>query len=170
MNLITDLQNEKQLYLFNVKEIIIQFPHRLINDITFRVLKALHNNYENLNESYKIQTYFFLEKMVSQGTVTNETTEEVVRELISTVPIVTESGQIIYGYMQALSESFINFCQFDRSKGNKYLSGIISIFQEFVIREGKIQHQATSLLQRVLTQTIDRSLWIKKQTDESEMM
>lgn len=74
MHLITDLKNEKQLYLFNVKDIITKFPLRLVNDITYRVLKSLHNNYETLDEAYKIQTYFFLEKMVTQGTVTHETT------------------------------------------------------------------------------------------------
>lgn len=71
--IISDLDNEKQLYLFNVKSVVVQFGTRLVNDIAYRVLKSMHANYDAVPENYKINIYFFLEKMISDNLLSSAT-------------------------------------------------------------------------------------------------
>ena len=67
-NLLASLEERKELYLSNVKEVIIELPVRLVNDICYRVASNLTeiDTTDTNQEQYLAQTYFFLEKMSSK--------------------------------------------------------------------------------------------------------
>ena len=57
-----------ELYLNNVRDVIMEFDLKLINDIAYRVVSNLTDasGSEEEDENYLTQTYFFLEKLASK--------------------------------------------------------------------------------------------------------
>lgn len=62
MLLFSSLEEKKQLYLSNVKEVMIELPVRFLNDICHRVASNLADidAADPNEENYLAQTYFFL--------------------------------------------------------------------------------------------------------------
>lgn len=62
VNLLTSLDERKQLYLSNIKEVILELPVRIVNDICYKVASNLVeiDTTDSSQEQYLAQTYFFL--------------------------------------------------------------------------------------------------------------
>jgi hypothetical protein len=65
LQLLGSLDEKKQLYLANVKELMAELPVRLLNDICHRVAANLGDldPTDPAHDHYLAHTYFFLEKM-----------------------------------------------------------------------------------------------------------
>jgi hypothetical protein len=89
-NLLGSLDDRKQLYLANVKDVIFELPVRLINDICHRVAANLTeiDAADTNQELYLAQTYFFLEKMAPK--LLPSTLEDMLLSLINSVPAGTQ--------------------------------------------------------------------------------
>lgn len=61
-NLLSSLDDRKEIYLSNVKEVIIELPVRLVNDICFKIASNLSETdaTDPSQEQFLAQTYYFL--------------------------------------------------------------------------------------------------------------
>ena len=133
-----DSFNER-LYLNNVREVIAEFPFQQINDIGYRLVKHLNTvecTTEN-DELYLAQTYFFIEKLVHK--FSGNTLEEMCKELISNIPTSAKTeSRVTFCYIQALHVVFEALVSMNEKTANKYVSVVVSILQEFIVKGGKI--------------------------------
>ena len=150
-----------QLFLNNVREVILHFDLQLINNVVHRVINTLphfsSDREEKEDEDYLTQTYFFLEKSVSK--LNSSILEGICEKLINFTPSLSKSEKISYCYLQALHSAFEAFFPLNEKRANKYLSSIISVFQEFIAKGGKVEKHAVSLLKSILSNCIRKSLW-----------
>lgn len=66
MNMLANISSN--LYLNNIREVILEFPLQLVNDIGYRLCKHMSNiecTSEN-DEVYLAQTYYLLEKLAAK--------------------------------------------------------------------------------------------------------
>lgn len=77
---------EGNLYLNNIREVIMEFPLQLINDIGYRMCKYMGGieGASDDEEVYLAQAYYLLEKLANK--FSGSTLEEICKELISNVP------------------------------------------------------------------------------------
>ena len=171
MTMIGNLSSDSWLYLNNVREVIAEFPVQQINDIGYRVAKhmvSIECNNET-EETYLAQTYFLLEKLSNK--FTSSTLEEICKEFISNIPTSAQSeSKVIFCYIQALHVVFEALISMNERIANRYVSVIVSILQEFVVKGGRIEKQAFGILKAVMGSCIKKSLWIGQQQQEEEFL
>ena len=51
---------------------------------------------------------------------------------------------------------------------NKYVSVVVSILQEFIVKGGRIEKQAFSILKAIMANCIRKSLWVSKEKTEED--
>jgi hypothetical protein len=115
------------LYLSNVKEVMIELPVRLLNDICHRVASNLSDidATDPSEENYLAQTYFFLEKMTPK--LLPSTLEDLLLILIGSVPAGTQPERVQLSFLQLLYEATLALTQSNEHAANKIFSPIISI-------------------------------------------
>ncbi len=65
----------------------------------------------------------------------------------------------MFCYLQALYEIIFEFCNKNTKVAIKYLSSVISIFQEFLLSGGKTEKHSFSLMKFLMKNTIRQPLW-----------
>ena len=87
--------------------------------------------------------------------------EGICEQLMHNLPSLSKSDKIIFCYLQALHASFESLVPLNEKKANRFLASIISIFQEFMVKGGKIEKHSSNLLKSLMGNCIRKSLWMK---------
>lgn len=125
-HLFSSLDDKKQLYLANVREVMLELPVRLLNDICHRVASTLADvdASDPREENYLAQTYFFLEKMLPK--LLPSTGEDLLLTLIGAVPAGTQPERVQLSYLQLLYEAILALSQANEKAANRLLSPVVS--------------------------------------------
>ena len=85
-----------------MKEVIIELPVRLVNDICYRLASNLAeiDTTDTNQEQYLAQTYFFLEKMSSK--LLASTLEDMILVLVNAIPTGTMPEKVQLSYLQLI--------------------------------------------------------------------
>jgi hypothetical protein len=67
---------------------------------------------------------------------------------------------VIYCYIQALHGIFSGLMLMNEKVGNRYISIVVSILQEFILKGDKIEKQVLSILKSIMLNCIKKSLWV----------
>lgn len=164
-HLFSSLDDKKQLYLANVREVMLELPVRLLNDICHRVASTLADvdASDPREENYLAQTYFFLEKMLPK--LLPSTGEDLLLTLIGAVPAGTQPERVQLSYLQLLYEAVLALSQANERAANRLLSPVVSTLLEQLQLAPKVVKFAGNLLGFVLSNCVRPSLW-RKEEDE----
>ena len=75
-------------------------------------------------------------------------------------------SRVIFCYIQSLHCVFEALVSMNERTANKYISVVVSILQEFIVKGGKIEKQSFSILKAIMINCIRKSLWISKEQAE----